>query len=133
MKHRAPRRSDAVAESTIPALPQSPRGELYARSARVAGKYAVSNLPQITDLEVEFLQTLIADFGSYTVAKWMQVSENVVLRVAANCGFRCRPDTMGAVRSFFGKCDLESASRGYGPGRDSPKKRGPKPYGKARQ
>lgn len=113
--------------SAVPPAPVSPRGELYAKSARVAGKYTVSEFPRITETEVKFLQELMSDHGTRVVAQMMGVHESVALRVAANCGHRCNPDTMGAIRAFFGKCDLESVRRRVRTGRDSPQKRGPKP------
>lgn len=125
LKMKRPRRSAAAELSA--------RADFYAGSAKVAGKWTVNNLPEITEIEVAFLRKLMSMYGSKIVGEWMQVSEGTAMRVAAGCGHRCRPDTMVAIKVFFAKADLDSVTRGYGPGRDSPQKRGPKPNGKAKQ
>jgi hypothetical protein len=135
-KKRRYRRAITVADTGVKTA------DAFAASAKVQGRWSVRALPDISDLEVRFLQHMISDNGSRRVAVWAGVSESVILRVAAHCGHKCRPDAMEKIRAFFAESDLrsverrpeqsdlirnlEAAKRGRDPGRDSPQKRGTK-------
>ena len=107
------------------------KSDVFGARARVSGKYSLMDYPPITDVEVEFIQRLMVDYGCVRVASWMKVNQVTALRVAAGLGFKCRPDTMACIREFFAVADLKSAKRGIGPdGRDSPKQRGINRHGK---
>ena len=91
-------------------------------AARYGGKFRVNDDPELTDLEVEFLQQMLRDNRLSKVAEWIGCDGTTVLRVAAKCGFRSQPETMAKFRAFFHKADLRSVRAV--PGRDSPQKRG---------
>lgn len=111
----APRRSNVTSIALA-------RNDGY--SARQNGKWRVNDAPELTDLEIKFLQIMIRDNRLSVVCKWIGVDSSTLMRACAGFGDRMNPETMGSLRAFFAEADLESARKRGEPGRDSPPKRG---------
>lgn len=98
--------------------------DTYGEQAKVGGRFSALQYAELSPLQLRFLRKMLHDFGLPRVAKWIGVSREPVLMVAAECEDKCRPDTYAKFREFFALADLESVKSGDFDGRDSPLKRG---------